>query len=126
MKEVVLDSSAWIEYLADGKKSEPVKKYLKTPQNNINLPTIVSYEVYKWVKRERGEAEAIQVVAQMERLSSKIIDLDQSLALYAADLSLKYKLPMADAFVYASTMISDATLITMDEHFKDLPFVQLI
>ncbi|MEK7267455.1 MAG: PIN domain-containing protein [Nitrospirota bacterium] len=42
------------------------------------------------------------------------------MALLAADLSLKYSLPMADAIVYATAIEEKSKVITSDAHFKGL------
>ena len=50
--------------------------------------------------------------------------LDTRIALSAADISLKYKLAMADAVVYASALAMRGRLLTSDAHFEGLPNVQ--
>ena len=82
------------------------------------------YEVYKKIKRDRTEEEALLAVSLMKKTA--VTSLEESIALLAADLSLKYHLPMADAMVYATAVENDAQLITSDAHFKDLERVILI
>jgi predicted nucleic acid-binding protein len=55
-----------------------------------------------------------------------IIDLDESLALSAAKLSVDLKLPMADSLILATARANDATFWTQDEHFKGLDGVKYI
>ncbi|OHD27052.1 MAG: hypothetical protein A2Y38_11570 [Spirochaetes bacterium GWB1_59_5] len=52
------------------------------------------------------------------------IDLDDSIAINAAQLSLLHKLPMADAIMYASARAYDATLYSFNAHFKGLAGVE--
>lgn len=52
--------------------------------------------------------------------STKIIPLSESIALFAADLSLQHGLAMADATVYATSQDQGARLITGDADLKDL------
>lgn len=115
---VVIDSSGWIEFFIAGPKAASYSKYLKNPENLLT-PTIVLYEVYKKVKRERGEETAKACVAQIEK--THVAPLDQVLALRAADLSLQYSLPMADAFVLATAHSAGAELITSDSDFQGIP-----
>ena len=63
-------------------------------------------------------------VSLMKRTS--IVPLEESIALLAADLSLKYALPMANALVYATAVEKNAHLITSNDHFKDLERVILL
>lgn len=118
--KLIIDSSVWIEFLSQGPKTKIVEKYFKPP-NKIVLPVLVLYEVYKKIKAERGEPEGVFVAAQMERLAHSIVDINNEAAIHAADISLKHKIPMADAFIYAAAVSSEASIITMDAHFKGLP-----
>jgi len=54
---ILINSCGWIEFLADGEKSGEYAKYL-LDSGNIVTPSIVIYEVYKKVLRERGEEAA--------------------------------------------------------------------
>jgi toxin FitB len=81
-------------------------------------------EVYKKIKKERTEEEALLAVSLMKKTS--LVPLEESIAFLAADLSLKYALPMADAMVYATAVEKNADLITSDSHFKGIEKVILI
>jgi toxin FitB len=63
-------------------------------------------------------------VGLMNRTS--VIPLHESIAFLAADLSLKYSLPMADAIVYATAVEEKCRVVTSDMHFKGLDNVVLI
>ncbi len=118
--KILVDSSGWIEFFSGGPLADRYGPYLKDPSNVIT-PTIVLYEVYKKIKREYGEETAVLAVGQLN--STKIIPLSESLALFAADLSLQHGLAMADAIVYATSQDQGARLITSDADLKDLPNV---
>ena len=120
---VVLDSSGWIEFFTGSPKAGSYSKYLKNPENLLT-PTIVLYEVYKKIKRERGEETAKLCTAQIEK--THVTPLDQALAFRAADLSLQYSLPMADAFVLATARSAGAELITSDRDFQGIPGVTVL
>jgi len=115
---VVVDSSGWIEFFTDGPKADAYARYLKDPQQ-VATPAVVVYEVYKMIKRERGEEMAQLCVAQMEK--TREVFIDQGLAMRAADLSLEFSLAMADSFVLASARAVGAELITSDRDFKLYP-----
>lgn len=113
----VVDSSGWLEYLADTGRAPLFAPALEDSANLI-VPVISIYEVFKKVLRERGEDEAIHVAGLMQ--GGQVIDLDSGLALEAARLPL----PLADSLIYATAMRAGAMLWTQDEHFKDLPNVR--
>ena len=120
---VIVDSSGWIEYFTDGPLASAYARHLKD-LSALATPTIVVYEVYKKIKRERSEEDALSAVSIMNR--SMVVPLTESIALLAADLSLKHTLPMADAMVYATAVEKQCGLITSDGHFKDLAGVIFI
>ncbi|MCL4536619.1 MAG: type II toxin-antitoxin system VapC family toxin [Nitrospirae bacterium] len=119
----LIDSSGWIEFLTDGPLAAEYLKYLKDA-SKIKTPTIVLYEVYKKIKRERTEEEALLAVSLLNRTS--VIQLSESIALFAADLSLQYSLPMADAIVYATALEEGCKVVTSDSHFKGLDKVVFV
>jgi|SRR3972149_2236482 len=120
---LLVDSSGWIEFFTDGSLSAEYSKYLKD-LTKIITPTIILYEVYKKIKKERTEEEALFAAALINRTS--VIPLTESIALLAADLSLKHSLPMADAIVYATALEKNCKVVTSDMHFKGLDRVVLV
>lgn len=116
----VIDSSGWLEFFTDGPLAENYAEHL-SDLSQILTPTIVLYEVYKRIKRERGEDEALVAAAQLKK--TQIVVLTDTIALTAADLSLEHRLAMADAMVYATARLRDLVLFTSDDDFEDLPGV---
>ena len=119
----VVDSSAWLEYFADGPNA-PSFAPIITDIDHLIVPVISIYEVFKRVLQQRSETEALQAVAVMNQ--GKVIDLNQTLALSAAKLSANLKLPMADSLMLATARAYGAALWTQDADFKSVPDVQYI
>ncbi len=117
---IVVDSSGWIEFFTGGSNARRYGRYLNRPSELVT-PTIVLYEVYKLVKRERTEEEALLAVAQIQK--TRLVPLSESLALAAADASLELRLAMADAIVYATAKAEGAELVTGDSDLRGLPGV---
>ncbi len=116
---ILVDSSGWIEHLTNGPQADAHEEYLSAP--DLLIPTVVLYEVYKFMKREVSEQDATAVAGRLR--AGRVVPLDEELALEAADLSLQHGLAMADAVVYATARRYDATLVTSDENFAALPGV---
>lgn len=119
---VVVDSSGWIEYLGAGMKADDFAPYLQA-QDSLLVPTIVLYEVYKKLSRERGKTLADRFVSQAFRCV--VVALDEEIALVAANLSLDHRLSMADAIIYATARTHSAQLVTGDSAFQGLPGVTI-
>lgn len=121
MKLDILDSSAWCECLDDGPNTPHFRPVLlKLP--DLIVPTIVITEVRKIALRERGQVKADEVTLSMR--SGIIVGIDEQIAVAAADLFIKHKLPLADSLIYAITLAHKATLWTQDADFKGLPHVR--
>jgi len=119
----VVDSSAWLEYFADG----PNAAVFAEPLCDIAalvVPSMTIYEVFKVVYRQRGEDAALQAVALMQQ--GTVVELSASLAMVAAKTSLDTGLPMADSIILATARHHDAQLWTQDEHFRDVPGVRFV
>jgi toxin FitB len=114
---IVVDSSGWIEFFADGPYASEFAARLRQPTNVIT-PTVAIYEVYKWIKRERSEDDALDAVATMKKTT--VADLTEEVALTAADLSLAHGLAMADAMMLAFARANRADLFTTDSGFEGL------
>ena len=116
----LVDTCGWIEWLTDGILADEFAPYLKEA-SEIIIPTTLQFELYKWAKREKGETMAIEAIALTEQ--GKVIPLNTSLALTAADIALEHKLSFADAIIYATAQQQEVSLITADDHFEHLPDV---
>ena len=117
----VVDSSAWLEYLADGPNASFFAPAVENPRELI-VPSITILEVFKRVLQQRGENDALQAAALMQ--GGRIVDLDAGLALSAAKLSAQLKLPMADSVILATARAHKATIWTQDADFEKLPDVK--
>lgn len=113
----VVDSSGWLEYLADGPNADFFAKPIIATAALV-VPTLSLYEVFKRVVQQRGEDDALQAVALMQQ--GTVIELSVSLALSAARISLSEKIPMADSIMLATARAYSATLWSQDVDFENI------
>ena len=116
----VVDTSAWIEWMLDSSIGQNVARELP-PNDQWVVPTIVQYELARWLMREKSDAAAASTIAFTTELVVK--PLDTVLATKAADYAHMYGLAMADSIIYATAMDTGADLLTCDQHFAELPRV---
>ena len=117
----VVDSSAWLEYFADG----PNAGFFAPAIENVAalvVPTITLLEVFKRLYQQRGESAALMAVAQMQQ--GRVVELDATVALTAARLGVDLRLALADSVVYAAARHHDASLWTQDADFEGKPGVK--
>ncbi|MGB0219649.1 MAG: type II toxin-antitoxin system VapC family toxin [Sinimarinibacterium flocculans] len=117
----VVDSSAWLEYFADGPNADFFARPIEKP-DGLLVPSITVLEVFKRVAQQRDEGAALQCVAVMQQ--GEVVELDAALALRAAAVGLRHKLPLADSVVYATAQAANATVWTQDGDFEGLPGVK--
>ena len=117
----VVDSSAWLEYFADGPNAGFFSRPIERPEELV-VPSLTIYDVFKRVLQQRDEGDALRAVALMQQ--GRVVDLDGRLAVAAARVSIETRLPLADSVVLATARLHDATLWSQDADFERLPGVR--
>lgn len=118
-----VDSCGWIEYFTHGPNAGVFAEAIEVPENLI-VPSICIYEVYRATLRERGENAARDAVGAM--LKATTVPLDPLLAVAAAQLGVERGLPLADSVIYATARARGATLWSQDDHFRDMDGVEYV
>ncbi len=119
----IVDSCGWLEYFADGPNADFFARPIEDIENLI-VPAICIFEVFKCVYLQRGEDDALQAVALMHQ--GEIIGLDDTCALYAARCSIDYNLPMADSIILSVAQLKKAVIWTQDADFRGIKGVKYI
>jgi predicted nucleic acid-binding protein len=119
----IVDSSGWLEYYANGKNAGFYEPAI-TSIEDLVVPTITMYEVFKRVLQQRDETQALLSIAIMQQ--GNIVDLTNSIAINAAKISFELKVPMADSIILATARQFEATIWTQDEDFEGIENVKYI
>jgi len=117
----VVDSSAWLEYFADG----PNATFFAPAIENLDeliVPVISLYEVFKRILQQKGEDKALEAVAVM--MQGQVVEIDATIAINAAKISDELKIPMADSLMLATARNYKATLWTQDVDFSSIQGVK--
>ena len=122
---ISIDSYGWIERFTNGPKAPQYNQIIEsTEPKNIVTSIVVLYEVYKKIKKLKGEEEALLAIAALSQTT--IVPIDQTIALEAADYSLEHSLHFSDALVYATARHWKVKLYTSDGDLGALKSVCLI
>lgn len=122
---ISIDSFGWIERFAKGPKAPQYKQLIEsTKPKDIITSVVVLYEVYRKIKKLKGEEEALLAVAAISQTT--IVPIDQTISLEAADYSLEHDLHFSDALVYATARHWKVKLYTSDEDLRDLKEVCVV
>jgi predicted nucleic acid-binding protein len=119
----VVDSSGWLEYFADGHNADFFAPAIENTDELV-VPTISIYEVFKRILQQRDETSALQAIAIMQQ--GTVADLDAPTALSAAKTSAELTLPMADSIMLATARAHGATFWTQDADFADIDGVKYV
>ena len=117
----VVDSSGWLDYFADGPNAEFFAETIHD-LGRLIVPTVSIYEVFKRILQQTTRRDALTAIAQMQQ--AQVIDLDTPIALLAAHLSIRHRLPMADGIILATARTHGATLWTQDGDFEGVDGVR--
>jgi predicted nucleic acid-binding protein len=117
----VVDSSAWLEYFADGPNARIFAQPIEATRSLL-VPSLSLFEVFKRVSQQRDEDDALRAIAIMEQ--GRVVDLDRATALEAARLSIAHSIAMADSIMLATAQRHRATLWTQDADFDGLAGVR--
>ena len=117
----VVDTSGWIEFLFEGSNADVFAPLIEDV-DNLLVPVVCLYEVFKKVNAVADEQKALQAIGQMKQ--GRVMEVTEAIALRAATISLKRHLPMADSLILSTAWSEQATLWTQDEHFAGLPGVE--
>lgn len=117
----VVDSSAWLEYFADGPNASFFARAIEDVRNLL-VPAVCLVEVFRRVQQQRGEDAALQAVALMQQ--GRVVDLDAAIAVTAGKMGVEKRLPLADSIILATAHVFDASIWTQDLDFSGLPKVQ--
>jgi len=95
----VVDTSGWIESIVDAPNADFFRPSIIASEELV-VPTISIFEVYRVVLRLQGEESASESIGMMTL--GQVVDLDTELAAAAARLAHEEKLAMADAIILAT------------------------
>ena len=119
----VVDSCGWLEYFANAPNADFFAPAIEATEELV-VPSLTIFEVFKRILQQRNEADALRAIGVMRQ--GRVIDLNDSLALSAAHLSVDLKLPLADSIIFATARRHGALLWTQDIHFEGMEGVRYI
>lgn len=118
----LLDSFAWIEYLSGSRRGAKVRGYIDGTES-LYTPSICLTEVKtRYLRDERDSTASLNFIVER----SFILPLNQEIALLAADIKQRHSLHTVDAIIYATGEHRRVTIVTGDQHFRNLPNVEMI
>ncbi|HIH42834.1 TPA: type II toxin-antitoxin system VapC family toxin [Candidatus Woesearchaeota archaeon] len=120
MAKYLIDSSAWIEYLAGSKRAEPLKKYFEEGEL-FTSPVCVAEIIAKVAK----EGLSVENAKNSIHTHSSIFAFDFNTAVdagttYAELRKIKPKIALSDAITIVLARNIKAKILTFDNDFRNI------
>src|SRR3989344_5921800 len=117
--KILIDSSAWIEYLEGSPKGERVREIFSGDNELYVLNFIISEVISKIKRKNMNEELAYRAIIT----NSKVLNLTPRIAknagLLHAEMKKKIKdFGLADALILATARVMNMKVLTEDKHFK--------
>lgn len=118
----LLDSNVWIDYLIKGSFKEKIEKATVFLLSSLSLFEIKR----KLLKNQYLKKEEIDEKIMFIKKKSIILNIDENIADKAAEIAEENKLGAADALIYTTSLLNNATFLTLDNDFRHLDKVNIL
>jgi len=117
MSRSVYDTRFSIEhfYSSDDRVLRKTRSELETKREK-RVSTIVLHELYGISLKKEGRSIA-KLRVEVLRAHFRTVDVDAKIAVQAAELRHRYKIPMGDSIIAATSQLLKASCVTDDPYF---------
>jgi predicted nucleic acid-binding protein len=117
----VYDTRFFIEYfLSDDKDTQrALKDEIRGTSERI-VSAVTFHELYK-INIEKLGRETANLRCSAIRDDFRVVNLGYDLAIEAAELSHKHRVPLADSVIAATALKTGSAVVSNDPHFKHIP-----
>ena len=120
MDKLIVDSSAWIEYLDGSPEGEKVRKYFKEKQLFTSTNCVAEI-----IARALRTGISIELIKTVLNVQSTIVNIDfdtgyQAGIIYTELRKQKPKISLSDAMTLAIAKKIEAKILTFDNDFRGL------
>lgn len=122
-KAHLLDTSAIFALTDNEDGADVVEEFLdraKKGQTSLHISAMTAMEVYYVSSEESGEEEANRLLLLVRALPVTELPLEDALVLPAARFKARYKISVADAWIAATALVHNLTLVHKDPEFDRL------
>ncbi len=117
----LIDSSLWIDYLVNANHKDLVES-----EKKLLLATVSIIEIRKKLNKLNISKKEIAEKIDYVKKQSILINLDERVADKASQLIIEKEIHLADSIVYASALLNNAILLTLDNDFRGFDNVKVL
>ncbi|MGB7294543.1 MAG: type II toxin-antitoxin system VapC family toxin [Candidatus Aminicenantales bacterium] len=122
-RQLVLDSWAVLAFFENepsGQKAADIIADANEQGISLLMCPVNAGEVWYITARQTSDAQADQLIREVENLGIEIVAVDWNMAREAAMIKSRVKMSYADCFAFALAKLHQAELVTGDPEFKQL------
>jgi len=117
----LIDSSVWLAYLFNGVYSDIIES-----DEMLLLSVMSLFEIHRKLAKIKIDSNKISRSMEFIKKRSLVIEVSTEISEKAVDFSSEFKLSTIDSIIYATSILSDATLVTLDNDFRGLKSVVVL
>jgi len=121
MNSNILDSSVWISFIIENKNAELIES-----EDDILISTASLFEIKRKLIKDKVSSADIENTLKFIKKRCLIIPIDEKIADKAADISAQKNIPAMDSLIYATALLNNAALITLDNDFRGFDKVSIL
>ena len=124
---MILDTSAWVEFIEGTERGQEVKAVLEREENFTSIVTIS--EITQWCLRN-GRENVAATIDEVKRIS-QILPLTETISIGAGKLNYERKKAgkkwgIIDSIIVATAQVYGLKILTKDYAFRDLPDARVL
>ena len=117
----LIDSSVWIAYITKKVYSEIIDS-----EDTLFLSVLSLFEIKKKLIKDKIPNVEIENNIKFVKEKSILIPVTTEITEKAVEISSEKEIPIIDSLIYATSLIHDAVLITLDNDFRNLKNVIIL
>jgi predicted nucleic acid-binding protein len=120
MSSSVYDTRFFIEHYYSANEDVQQKTKLELVANKKRFVSVISiHEIYRLTLKKEGRETAKLRVGLISK-DFRIIDVNSSIAVKAAEIRHRLTIPMADSLIVATSLAVGGTCVSDDPHFESV------
>lgn len=120
MSSSVYDTRFFIEHYYSANKDVQRRTKLEFTANKKRFVSVISlHEIYRLTLKKEGR-ESAKLRTSLILKDFRVIDVNPSIAVKAAEIRHRLAIPMADSLIAATSLVLGGTCISDDPHFQNV------
>ena len=111
----LIDSSVWLAYLFNGSYKDIIES-----SEVLLLSALSLFEIKKKLIKSKIDNSKIVRSTDFIKKRSLVLPVNEEITEAAVDIAIDNNLPLVDSMIYATAMLNNSVLITLDNDFRGL------